>query len=428
MFTSIEWIAYHFHVLNLRHLIITSDPTSQTSPNSVLNRWQDKMKIEIWSDTQTFEGMNVTRNKRVEASDSTRRLAKRKLTLHRLRQFTFNKKCLRHLKRQNKGWVILADTDEFISINPAHNASRDGEQYAIEQPGSVMAFLQNMSMPRPLIEFNTPCVPIMRRQYSAQESHTEDVNAHVPSKFNGLMFATLRWRNWITGNDIFRSPTGQECSFKRRAGPGKSIIDLARLRYIDLFHEDITGNPHRPLENICPFDQMYPKKSGLMIHHYLGTFEQWTYRTDSRGDSHRWGRYAVMRSPQKIQESDTVNRWLEGFIESVGDAEASRLLQSVGELEPLPKSDESNSTLPEFVPEAEAYKVGDLVQVYSKKYWRKGWHWGQIRDAGQYYNIVFLENCKELLGVTDKEMRKNGTVDGEGILSLLTNLTHNDKR
>ena len=47
----IEWLAYHYHVLPLRHLILVTDPTSVTSPTNILGRWSDKMIIEQWNDT-----------------------------------------------------------------------------------------------------------------------------------------------------------------------------------------------------------------------------------------------------------------------------------------------------------------------------------------------------------------------------------------
>ena len=49
----IEWIAYHYQVLPLKHLIITSDPSAITSPTTILNRWRkDLPDLEIieWND------------------------------------------------------------------------------------------------------------------------------------------------------------------------------------------------------------------------------------------------------------------------------------------------------------------------------------------------------------------------------------------
>ena len=36
-----EWIAYHYHAVNLRTIVLAIDPKSQTSPSHVLDRWKD---------------------------------------------------------------------------------------------------------------------------------------------------------------------------------------------------------------------------------------------------------------------------------------------------------------------------------------------------------------------------------------------------
>jgi hypothetical protein len=41
----IEWLAYHYHALNLQNLILVTDPNSQTSPTAILERWKDLMDI-----------------------------------------------------------------------------------------------------------------------------------------------------------------------------------------------------------------------------------------------------------------------------------------------------------------------------------------------------------------------------------------------
>jgi len=397
-------------VVNLRHIIITTDPNSQTSPNAILNRWRDKITIEIWNDThiENPNGTNIFNNDQ--------------LHLHRLRQRTFYIKCLRTLKSLNKGWVLLIDTDEYVTINPKLMDPGQEEKYdltlpSIHQPGSVFTFLQNLIMPNPLLRFYTPCIPIYRRQYSAQESLAEEVNAQMPSNFIGSNFATLRWRKWGSGKDKFQIASRQVCSYSRNAGPVKVLIDLARLRYQDLFHEDIKGNPHKPMESICPSNIYFNETDvGLIIHHYLGTLEQWMYRAaDSRGAAFRMAKYDVMKNPIGMRESDTVRLWLKGFVESVGETEASRLLEGVGELEPLPKHEKPNRIESDPEPGVEVYKVGDFVQTK----WEEQWYWSEVRVAGKYYNIIVLDDCFEMLGVNVNDMRRNGTVAGKDLSVLL---------
>jgi hypothetical protein len=59
-----EWIAYHYHTLNLRHLIVAVDPNSAESPDIILNRWRHNSDIKIyqWKDSDymspSFLNMN----------------------------------------------------------------------------------------------------------------------------------------------------------------------------------------------------------------------------------------------------------------------------------------------------------------------------------------------------------------------------------
>jgi hypothetical protein len=43
----VEWLAYHYHVLPLRHLIVGVDPSSRTSPTQILDRYRDRGLIKI---------------------------------------------------------------------------------------------------------------------------------------------------------------------------------------------------------------------------------------------------------------------------------------------------------------------------------------------------------------------------------------------
>lgn len=46
-----EWLAYHYHVLPLRSIIVAVDPVSRQQPNEILYRWPRMgMEVEIWQD------------------------------------------------------------------------------------------------------------------------------------------------------------------------------------------------------------------------------------------------------------------------------------------------------------------------------------------------------------------------------------------
>jgi hypothetical protein len=46
----IEWLAYHYHVLPLQHLVAAIDPNLKTSPRKILDSWKGLMQIDIWEE------------------------------------------------------------------------------------------------------------------------------------------------------------------------------------------------------------------------------------------------------------------------------------------------------------------------------------------------------------------------------------------
>lgn len=409
----LEWIAYHYHVMNLRTLIITFDPSSRTSPQHIVDRWKDKMEIELWNESRFLDPADITPLER-----------KRKLQMHRLRQRSFNTECLQEMKRRNKGWTIITDTDEFVTLNPRMR-EKHGQIYtpnlpSIREPGSVMTFLKNMTIPNESVQAFTPCIPIARIQFSSRETSEEHVEQLVPDNFRGSDFMTLRWLRFGTEKRYFMTIQGDSCGIHRRAGPVKAVIDLSRLRMQDLYHDEIEGNPHRPLESICSdYDAYAPEgQVALVAHHYLGTLDQWTYRvTDNRGAGYRLARFKDMNELIGTQENDDLRPWLQGFVESVGEQEALALLKDVGRLEPLPNAhksktlslnkDKSSSSADDK--SLEDYKVGDIVLAD----WRAHgeWDWAHISTVfdGGFYNVIFIHDCNEDLGVGRERLKRSGT-------------------
>eukprot|EP00548_Thalassiothrix_antarctica_P017070 CAMPEP_0194198282 /NCGR_PEP_ID=MMETSP0154-20130528/77680_1 /TAXON_ID=1049557 /ORGANISM="Thalassiothrix antarctica, Strain L6-D1" /LENGTH=522 /DNA_ID=CAMNT_0038923055 /DNA_START=93 /DNA_END=1661 /DNA_ORIENTATION=+ len=444
----IEWIAYHYHVIKLRHLIITMDPNSMTSPSEILIRWENLIKIEFWDDESRYfipSNYNYTG-----------------VEIHRQRQKDFNVECLRTFKAQHKSWVLLSDTDEFITIHPelvlsqsssspqqstfaAGGASNKNTFPKIELPNSVHTFLQSLMIPTPELNIYTPCIPIYRRQYSAKEEDDIDNENSNKNKqkieplsvsdlsINHADFATFRWKYWgsnkvdfpiIKRGNSLNTTTNEtsSCPLQYKAGPTKVIIDLSRLRVQDLYHPMIEGNPHKPLESICStyYDMYNIEETGFMIHHFLGTKEQWSYRrNDQRGMGYRMARYQTINEHvgiHKATNNELLQPWLKGFIQSVGETEAIRLLNNVGKLDPLspPAAEDNDHERENYITTTTTiYQVGDLVQtVFDINAEDLEWYWVQITAvlmSGTYYNVVFQFDCFEKLGVPADEIRLNGT-------------------
>ena len=110
-----EWLAYHYHILPLRSLIVAIDPASRTSPVNILSRWTNStmmMDIVIWDNEDYYMPPEQPRGA-CDASDS-------KHACHWTyvnRQNYFIMECMAEFKRRNKTWVVLVDVDEYVTFN-----------------------------------------------------------------------------------------------------------------------------------------------------------------------------------------------------------------------------------------------------------------------------------------------------------------------
>jgi hypothetical protein len=122
-----EWLAYHYHVLPLNYLVVGVDPNSETSPTSLLNSWRrrhSKEDIEIveWNTTQIYQGevddyQERQRRNNHHPSNNNKRTPQNSIALFYQMQNMFLRNCLLHMKQENKTWVTVIDSDEFIHFN-----------------------------------------------------------------------------------------------------------------------------------------------------------------------------------------------------------------------------------------------------------------------------------------------------------------------
>jgi hypothetical protein len=261
----IEWLAYHYHTLPLRHLILAVDPRSVTSPSKILDRWRGHgMIIEEWSDKDFMpqkllkESLNVSNMENSEV-----------ISLHRTRQKQFYSKCMRVLKNAGRTWTLLIDTDEYLVINQRATSRFNVTAPSLEQPASVMSFIrQELAKNETELPKDSPCIMIPRLRFGCAESHLEQVNKDVPSGFNGSAFQTLHCRNHALPKIADINKTG------------KTIIDVSRIDRKKI----LVMNPHRPLWHYCPESELYTeiKDNLFVVHHYAGTWEQYSFREDYR--------------------------------------------------------------------------------------------------------------------------------------------------
>lgn len=257
-----EWLAYHYHALPLRRLIVAVDPNSKTSPSYVFDRWRKYgMVIDEWSDDHFIEESDVKKihKQRGQASFSW------STKMHRWRQRAFYAKCLKTLKNENQTWTMLTDTDEYLTLNTYTQEQR----MDIETPGLIMKFLNEAKHDTSINLQPSPCIMMPRLTYGSKESTHQQISSGVPQPFNGSDFVTQRFRK--------HGPTDTV------QGLAKTIIDLSRVKTKFLSKRQ-AASPHRPIIHYCPLTLLKMKilDSPLVVRHYLGTWEQFSYRDDAR--------------------------------------------------------------------------------------------------------------------------------------------------
>ena len=110
----------------------------------------------------------------------------------------------------------------------------------------------------------------------------------------------------------------------------KPIIDLTKLDLEDI-PDRIVKNVHRPLPHPhCPASFIDDKDSIFRINHYVGSWESYSFRQDSRGLEEMKRMYRIKSIIAGGGKEDTITSWIDGFLESVGYNTAIKLLNGAG--------------------------------------------------------------------------------------------------
>jgi len=279
------------------------------------------MTIEVWSDSN-YTKKNLTIDR---ANDTLGQMTNK----HRNRQTAFYRACQRHMQQEGRTWTSFHDVDEFLTVNGRVVKNSD---LLVGQPGIILQMVKNYSSQS---NNNTAraatgsgeeefwythfqqscCVTIARALYSAKESTPDEIAWGFPislaGDFDARQFDTLRYR--------YRAGEAD--------GIGKSIIDVSRLK-----PEDFEGSStaHRPSQ-VCPHAGHKYDKLPLGIHHYLGSFESYSFREDARKGSIKT--YDVWKNRSDLAAGgvdDIIRPWIAGFVAWVGEEEARLLLQDAG--------------------------------------------------------------------------------------------------
>ncbi len=112
-----EWIAYHYHTIKLRHLIVAVDPLSSESPTIILARWKllTDLNIRLWHDEHYMPDdfletgqapPNFIATETDLKNSKMRHESILEISNHRYRQRVFLSSCLRSMRAEGNSWVI----------------------------------------------------------------------------------------------------------------------------------------------------------------------------------------------------------------------------------------------------------------------------------------------------------------------------------
>ena len=260
-----EWIAYHYYMMPLRHLVLLVDPRSATSPLDIVERWRPYMKIQVWSDAS----FGFVPNNRTDPNGL--------IQAHRRRQDLFYRACAKHFQQDHvnqttqnhenasssasasnatttttsRAWVSFHDVDEYASLDPL--VVPDALE-RMSRPGSMLQFLQDMEeqhqqreqdlrgdpsflelpgdpdhrtldLPKKALETGataiaSSCWMVPRTYFGATDESLDHVQSQIPTallqqQLHLVSLETLRWQHRTTHWDY------------QNNGVGKSWVDVS---------------------------------------------------------------------------------------------------------------------------------------------------------------------------------------------------------
>jgi hypothetical protein len=169
------------------------------------------------------------------------------------------------------------------------------------------------------VSLKTPCISVPRLQFGAVDSTQAERSRQVPAGFDPERFDTLRFRKHAYRSDFVKN------------GLSKCIIDVSQ---VDMEQTPKFESLHRPIKTICGAPWVDEWKTLLRIHHYLGSWESYSFRNDARRGGERSREGWEFRASDSEESDDLIRPWFASFVQRHGHDKAKDLLKYAG----LPKT------------------------------------------------------------------------------------------
>lgn len=143
----IEWLAYHYHTLPLRRLIVATDPSSVSSPIPNLERYNHLIDWEVWSNESAYipnveqKRQEIWKQIQSDKFFQERGMSEYEVWILTNRQRHFYCQCMNHLKQEGYTWTLFIDTDEYLLPN-AHASTKVKRIYDVRPSSTILSTLQ----------------------------------------------------------------------------------------------------------------------------------------------------------------------------------------------------------------------------------------------------------------------------------------------
>jgi hypothetical protein len=152
---------------------------------------------------------------------------------------------------------------------------------SLEKPGAVLDYIRkaqalgrNQSKLR-----DDHCMILSRLLYGSVETSPDILQKSIPKglHIDPMQLDTTRWRRHNTFRERKQNGIGN--------GLGKPLIDVSQM---GPHLPAVVRNPHRLIDALCgpPYPQ-FSNYAAIRVNHYLGSWEQYSFREDSRKGADR---------------------------------------------------------------------------------------------------------------------------------------------
>jgi len=315
-----EWLAYHYHFLPLRYVIVLVDPTSVMNHTDVLSKFnrslnEGRLTVIEW-------GRKEVNVRPVPISANAAEMTAKQHLAHRQRQVIFISRCVEKMKQVDRTWFFLHDVDEYVTVNKGATRMNHGDvgklpPYTISDNSDMYShtMLQEIEdSGAPLPKENDVCFPVPRLRFGALESpKSSDPSITI----NGISIEKNKF--WTH-------------RFNHHAQPGKfeHNFHVKSVVHASNFEGDVDNvyDPHVPFQydgcNFSTYDDENYRKSPLIIRHYTGA--RASYLSHTR----------VTKGVAKFDTSrhvshgyDKMYPWIKDFISIHGEQTVSSLFSTL---------------------------------------------------------------------------------------------------